>query len=108
MSIFTAPSAPADDDAGEGSGGEIDPSAALLEHPFPSVPTSLPILPLRHLVLFPGVVAPLTIGRASARKMLEESLTQSKVIGLFSQVDPRQDEPGGGRPAPGRGRRLRA
>ena len=85
--------AAADDAAGGGSGGEVDPRAALLDHPFPTVPGSVPILPLRHLVLFPGVVAPLTIGRASSRKMLEESLTQSKVIGLFSQVDPRQDEP---------------
>ena len=57
------------------------------------IPDTLPILPLRNIVLFPGTVVPLTIGRASSRRLLEESLPQSKVVGLFTQRDPDQDDP---------------
>ncbi len=60
----------------------------------PPIPGALPILPVRNTVLFPGMVVPLTIGRPSSRKLLEESLAQSKVIGVFTQKNPQQDEPG--------------
>jgi ATP-dependent Lon protease len=58
-----------------------------------AIPDTLPILPLRNIVLFPGTVVPLTIGRASSRKLLQESLPQSKVIGLFTQRNPEDDAP---------------
>src|SRR5258705_1601909 len=60
------------------------------EQPIPDV---LPILPLRSLVVFPGTVIPLSVGRASSRKLLHDSLTQSKVIGLFTQRNPELDNP---------------
>jgi len=60
----------------------------------PAIPDVLAILPLRNIVIFPGTVLPLTVGRPSSRKMLEETLPQSKVIGLFSQKNPEQDNPG--------------
>ena len=59
-----------------------------------SVPATLPVLPLRAIVVFPGTVVPLTVGRTSSRKMLEESLPKSKLIGLFTQRDADQEEPG--------------
>ena len=49
-----------------------------------AIPDTLPILPIRNLVLFPGTVFPLTIGREASRKLLEESLPQSKIIGIFT------------------------
>lgn len=58
------------------------------------IPEFLPILPVRNTVLFPGMVVPLTIGRPASRKLLEESLARSKVIGVFTQKNPQQDEPG--------------
>jgi len=57
------------------------------------IPDALPILPLRNMVIFPGTVVPLTVGRAASRKMLQESLPQSKVIGVFTQRNPEQDDP---------------
>ena len=60
----------------------------------PAIPQVLPILPLRNMVVFPGTVIPLTIGRASSRKLLEESLPQSKVIGVVAQRHSDQTEPG--------------
>ncbi len=60
------------------------------------VPGVLPILPVRNMVIFPGTVVPLTIGRASSRKLLEESLPQNKVIGVVTQRNAEQDNPGAG------------
>ena len=59
----------------------------------PPIPDVLPVLPIRNLVVFPGTVVPLTIGRPASRKMLEESLPQSKVIALFAQRHPERDDP---------------
>jgi ATP-dependent Lon protease len=64
------------------------------EEKLPPIPEVLSILPVRNLVLFPGTVVPLTIGRAASRKLLEESLPQSKIIGLFAQRAPDQENPG--------------
>jgi ATP-dependent Lon protease len=60
----------------------------------PAIPDVVAILPLRNIVIFPGTVLPLTVGRPASRKMLEETLPQSKVIGLFTQKDPQQENPG--------------
>jgi len=62
----------------------------------PAIPETLPILPVRNTVIFPGMVVPLTVGRPSSRKLLEESLAQSKIIGVFTQKDAKQDEPAPG------------
>lgn len=61
-----------------------------------AIPDTLPILPIRNLVLFPGTVLPLTVKRETSRKLLEESLPQSKIIGVFTQKNPEQDDPGPG------------
>jgi ATP-dependent Lon protease len=60
----------------------------------PQIPGVLPILPIRNMVVFPGTVIPLTVGRASSRKLLEESLPQSKIIGLVTQRNLDQNNPG--------------
>jgi ATP-dependent Lon protease len=57
------------------------------------IPDSVPVLPLRNMVIFPGTVVPLTVGRASSRRLLQESLTQSKVIGVFTQRNAEQNDP---------------
>ena len=58
------------------------------------IPEALPILPVRNMVIFPGTVVPLTVGRASSRKLLEESLPRNKVIGLVTQRNADNDDPG--------------
>ena len=60
----------------------------------PRIPSVLPILPLRNLVLFPGNVAPLNIGRPESVRLLEESLPASRIVGLVAQRDPDNDRPG--------------
>jgi ATP-dependent Lon protease len=74
-----------------------DPIAAapiFAEGQSADIPGTLPILPIRQLVIFPGTVLPLTVSRDAARKLLEESVPQSKVIGLFTQKNPDNNEPG--------------
>lgn len=58
------------------------------------IPETLPILPVRNTVLFPGTLLPMSVGRPNSRKLLEESLPQSKVIGIFTQQNPEQNDPG--------------
>ncbi|MGC8828834.1 MAG: endopeptidase La [Verrucomicrobiia bacterium] len=57
------------------------------------IPDVLPILPVRNTVLFPGTITPLTVGRPSSKKLLEESLGQSKLIGIFAQKDVQTENP---------------
>ena len=51
----------------------------------PRIPDVLPILPIRGVVVFPGTVVPLTLGRPAALKLVDESLPHSKIIGLVTQ-----------------------
>jgi ATP-dependent Lon protease len=58
------------------------------------IPEALPILVIRNLVVFPGTVVPLSIRRKSSRQLLDESLSQSKVIGLMTQKRADIEQPG--------------
>src|SRR5437667_10239147 len=58
-----------------------------------SIPDVLSILPLRSFVIFPGTILPLTVGRAASIKMLDETLPQTKIIGLLTQRDETKEEP---------------
>jgi ATP-dependent Lon protease len=58
------------------------------------VPESLPILPLRNTVLFPGVIIPISVGRNKSMKLIRESYKKSKIIGAVAQKDPSIDTPG--------------
>ena len=62
----------------------------------PQIPDTLAILPIRGVVVFPGTVVPLTIGRPAAIKLVDETLPQSKVIGLVTQRREEEDKPGTG------------
>ncbi len=61
--------------------------------PTPQIPDTLSILPLRGFVIFPGTVAPLNVRRPASIKLLDETLPQSKVIGLIAQRDPDKEDP---------------
>ncbi len=62
--------------------------------PQSSIPKELPILPIRGTVVFPATVQPLNVGRPASRKLLDECLPQSKIIGLLTQRDEDEEEPG--------------
>ena len=58
-----------------------------------NLPETLPILPLRNTVLFPGVVIPITAGRDKSIKLIKDANTGSKVIGVVSQKDEKTENP---------------
>ena len=51
------------------------------------------ILPVRNVVLFPGMVVPLTIGRKSSVAAVEVTNREERPIGIITQKDPNVDEP---------------
>jgi ATP-dependent Lon protease len=57
------------------------------------LPESLPILPLRNTVLFPGVVIPITAGRDASIKLINDANNGGKVIGVVSQKDEAVENP---------------
>ncbi|MEN8966648.1 MAG: endopeptidase La [Polaribacter sp.] len=58
-----------------------------------SVPTTLPILPLRNTVLFPGVVIPITAGRDKSIQLIKDANKGDKVIGVVAQKNEDVEEP---------------
>lgn len=57
------------------------------------LPETLPILPLRNMVLFPGVVIPITAGRDKSIKLLNDANAGGKIIGVVAQKDESVEEP---------------
>lgn len=57
------------------------------------IPSSLPILPLRNMVLFPGVVIPITAGRDKSIKLINEANSGNKIIGVVAQKDEKDEDP---------------
>src|SRR4051794_30920133 len=78
---------------GEDSGEDSAPVIGVAEDGAIRIPHDLPILPMRGIVVFPGTVVPLTVRRPSSIRLLDESLTQSKIIGLVTQREVRNENP---------------
>ena len=58
-----------------------------------NVPDNVPILPVRNLVLFPGVVSPILIGRDSSKIVIQKAEKKGELIGVVCQRDPEVDVP---------------
>lgn len=57
------------------------------------LPLSLPILPLRNTVLFPGVVIPITAGRDKSIKLINDANAGNKIIGVVAQKNEADEDP---------------
>lgn len=55
---------------------------------------SIPILPLRNMMLFPGVVSPISVGRASSLKLIEHVKSNDGFMGIMAQRDANIETPG--------------
>ena len=55
--------------------------------------TAFPLLPLRDIVVFPGMVVPLFVGRDKSVAALEAAMENGKDIFLVAQLDPACDDP---------------
>ncbi|MEP0821848.1 MAG: endopeptidase La [Ignavibacterium sp.] len=59
-----------------------------------NIPTTLPVLPLRDVVVFPYMIFPVLVGRESSLRAANESLERGKNIFLVAQKNASVDEPG--------------
>ena len=59
-----------------------------------TIPTTLPVLPLRDVVVFPYMIFPVLVGRESSLRAANYALENEKYIFLAAQQDPSIDEPG--------------
>src|SRR5580704_6426013 len=53
----------------------------------------LPILTVRDTVLFPHALLPINVGRPSSMALIS-SLGENRLLGMVSQIDPREESPG--------------
>lgn len=56
-------------------------------------PTVLPLLPVKNVVLFPGVVIPITAGRNKSINLLQDAQQNDKIIAVITQKDVNADNP---------------
>src|SRR5881396_3223909 len=59
-----------------------------------SIPSELPILPLRETVLFPNSFMPLAVARESSVRLIDDAIANGKLIAVFTQRDASVEEPG--------------
>lgn len=56
-------------------------------------PETLPLLPLKNTVLFPGIVTPITIGRDKSIRAVQKAYETDRLIGVLSQRDVKIENP---------------
>ena len=53
----------------------------------------LPVLPIRNLILFPGMVIPITVGRQKSVRLVKKAYKGNRTIGVVTQANPNKEEP---------------
>ncbi len=53
----------------------------------------LPILPLRNMVIFPGVLSPVSVARPKSLKLIREAHENGSMIGVCTQIDAKTEDP---------------
>src|SRR6478609_5197190 len=59
-----------------------------------TIPAELPILPVRDAVIFPNAVIPLTVGRESSVKIINDVQQGDGMLVVLTQRDKKIDSPG--------------
>ncbi len=85
----------------EQEGSEAESSEVALDQeneqelePRPEIPHELNILPLRDSVVYPMLIAPLSVARPASVQLIDESVTgANRIIGVVAQRQPQIDEP---------------
>nr|MBA2737312.1 LON peptidase substrate-binding domain-containing protein [Pyrinomonadaceae bacterium] len=68
-------------------------SEGEIVEPMMQIPSELPVLPLRDIVIYPFMIVPLFVSRDKSIKAVDEALTQNRMIMLVSQKDVDKEEP---------------
>jgi len=59
------------------------------------LPRRLPILALRNTVLFPGIILPITVGRDSSIRLVQDACEGNNLLGVVSQRQHDEEDPDG-------------
>src|SRR5882724_10069656 len=59
------------------------------------IPSDLPVLPLRDIVIYPFMIVPLFVSREKSIRAVDEALGENRIILLASQRDLDKEEPAG-------------
>ncbi len=57
------------------------------------IPDQLPVLPMRNMVIFPGVPTQLLVGRDGSRELIRSAMEQGRIIAAVTQRDITVDNP---------------
>src|SRR5678810_273415 len=57
------------------------------------IPSELPVLPLRDIVIYPFMIVPLFVSREKSIRAVDEALAENRMILLASQKDLDKEEP---------------
>ncbi|MBN1813791.1 MAG: endopeptidase La [Anaerolineae bacterium] len=74
---------------GKGDSADSDPDTSLLQ-----VPSHLPILPLRGVVVYPMTAMPLRIGQPRSIRLVDDAVSGKRLIGLVTSRNPELETPG--------------
>ena len=69
-------------------------SDSEITEPMMQIPSVLPALPLRDIVIYPFMIVPLFVSRDKSIKAVEEALKENRMIVLVSQKDLNKEDPG--------------
>lgn len=58
-----------------------------------TLPESISLLPLKNMVLYPGVVIPITVGRDKSIKLINDAYKKEKLIGVVAQKSELVEDP---------------
>nr|MCU0240356.1 LON peptidase substrate-binding domain-containing protein [Pyrinomonadaceae bacterium] len=72
---------------------ELAPQLGEPEESQMQIPSELPILPLRDIVIYPFMIVPLFVSRDRSIKAVDEALSKNRMIFLVSQKDVDVEEP---------------
>ena len=64
------------------------------EEPEAIIPTTLPMMPVRDVVIFTDMLLPLFVGRERSVKAIEESIAKDRYLFVATQFDPGIENPG--------------
>ncbi len=68
-------------------------NGSAIEHQAAEIPSSLPVLPVRDIVVFPYMIIPLFVGRELSIKAIDHALNTNRLIMLLSQKDINVENP---------------
>ena len=76
--------------------GTPEPAAAAETGPAPAKPAEdeiLPVIPLRNMVLFPGIITSFSVGRPKSVAAVEEAVRRQSQVAVLAQQDPENEQP---------------